>query len=117
MHTAPNKEYYDKGYKYFSRWMNIILNPLLWKPIFHEELITSRNPRNRYEKQVHINECSMDDVNSFFQKAGFKVNSWYNSGFRMIRGRDKLKLMVSQPTFGFLKKWFAYDIWAIATKP
>lgn len=114
MHTAPNKDYYDFGYKYFTRYANIFVNLFLWPVFFSERLIDGKNPRTVYEKAVHVNECSSRMVADYFKDAGFKTNVWLSSEFRKIRVRDKIRYTFLQPQFWILKRWFAYDIWAIA---
>lgn len=116
VHTAPNREYYDYGYPFFTRWMNIVLNQFLWKPFFRDELIVRKNPRTKYDYQVHVNECSKDELEDYFTKSGFDVKAWYDSSWRKIRIRDKVEYLINRPAWGPLKRWFAYDIWAVATK-
>lgn len=117
LHTAPNKEYYDGGYLYFTRWASIIANATIWKFVFKDRLVDAKNPRGKYDSQAHINECSLKEVINFFDKNKFAVRSWYDSSFRFKRIRDKIRFTFIQPQFWFLKRWFAYDIWAIGTKP
>lgn len=114
MHTAPNKDFYDYGYRYFTRFANILANLFIWPVVFQEKLITNENPRNDEEKLVHINECSPKMVKDFFEEAGFSTKVWLSSDFRLIRLRDKLRYIFLQPQIGVLKRWFAYDIWVIA---
>lgn len=117
IHTGPNREYFDVGYKYFTRWVSILANNTIWKWIFNDHLVDSKDPRGRYDHLVHINECSLSDVKNFLLKAKFQPSVWYDSSFRYKRIRDKIRFAFIQPQFWFLKRWFAYDIWAIGTKP
>ena len=117
MHTAPNKEYYDGGYLYYTRWVSILANATVWKYIFKDHLVDSKSPRDPFDSLSHINECSLIDVKNFFEKSKFDVRVWYDSSFRFKRIRDKIRFIFIQPQFWFLKRWFAYDIWAIGTKP
>ena len=117
MHTAPNKEYYDGGYLYYTRWVSILANATVWKYVFKDHLTDAKNPRGKYDSLAHINECSLDDVKNFFEQNKFAVRVWYDSSFRFKRIRDKIRFIFIQPQFWFLKRWFAYDIWAIGTKP
>jgi cyclopropane fatty-acyl-phospholipid synthase-like methyltransferase len=115
IHTAPNRELYDIGYVYFSRFLNMVANKLFWKKIFKEVLPTKRNCRDEREIKLHINECSGKEVEEFLRQGGFSdFRVWHDSDIRKIRIRDKIRFNLLQPNFGFLKRWFAYDIWAIA---
>lgn len=116
VHTAPNKDYYDYGYKYFTRFANILANLFVWPILFRERLVSSSNPRTIYEKEVHVNECSKEMVERYFGDAGFESTVWLSSDFRKIRVRDKIRYALLQPQFGPLKKWFVYDLWAIAKR-
>jgi len=117
MHTAPNKEYYDGGYLYYTRWVSILANATVWKYVFKDHLVDAKSPRDPFDSLSHINECSLKDVRNFFEKSKFDVKVWYDSSFRFKRIRDKVRFIFIQPQFWFLKRWFAYDIWAIGTKP
>jgi len=117
MHTAPNREYYDIGYRYYTRWVSILANATVWKYIFKDHLVDTKSPRDPFDSLSHINECSLDDVKQFFKKRKFSTKVWYDSSFRFKRIRDKIRFIFIQSQFWFLKRWFAYDIWAIGTKP
>lgn len=116
IHTAPNRDYYDYGYPFFTRWVSMLINPI-YRLVFGEWLITRTDPRRPYDHLVHINESTLPEVREFFTKAGFsKNNLWYSSEHGNIRVRDKVRLYLLQPQYGFLKRWFCYDIWGIITK-
>lgn len=116
VHTAPNREFFDYGYPLFTRWASMILNPL-YRAIFGEWLVSSRDPRRPYDHLVHINESSMKEVKMYFAQAGFtKIKLWYSSEFRDIRVRDHVRYRLLQPQWGSLKRFFCYDIWGIITK-
>lgn len=117
IHTAPNREYYDGGYRYYTRWISMFANATVWKYVFKDRLVDSANPRGKYDALAHINECSLEDVKRFIKKGGLEPKVWYDSSFRFKRIRDKIRFVFVQPQFWFLKRWFAYDIWAIGTKP
>ncbi len=115
LHTAPNRDYYDKGYRYWTRRAHALANPM-WRVVFRETLRSDKNPRFGYDKDVHINECSLSDVVMYLQDSGLKSDVWYDSSFRRVRLRDKLRYAVFQPQIGPMKKWFSEDIWAVGTK-
>lgn len=116
VHTAPNRDYYDYGYPLFTRWISMLVNPL-YRLIFGEWLIWRTDPRRPYDHLIHINESTLGEVQQFFAKAGFNKNKlWYSSQHGNIRYRDKVRLYLLQPQYGFLKRWFCYDIWGIMTK-
>lgn len=115
MHTAPNKAFYDYGYKYFTRYANFLANLTVWPILFKEKLTTTKDPRSDYERQMHINECDTKMVVSYFESAGFKTKVWLSSDFRKIRIRDKIKYFFLQPDWWPFRRWFSYDIWAIAS--
>lgn len=116
LHTAPNRDYYDYGYPYFTRWMNMLINPL-YRIVFGEWLITRSDPRRAYDHLVHINESTLPEVREFFARAGFKQNKlWYSAQHGNIRIRDKVRLYLLQPQYKALKRWFCYDIWGMITK-
>jgi len=116
LHTAPNREFFEYGYPFFTRWISKLINPL-YRALFGEWLITRADPRRPYDHLVHINESSMTEVEADFNRAGFgKVRLWYSSKFRDIRGRDHVRYNLLQPQWGPLKRWFCYDIWGIITK-
>lgn len=117
IHTGPNREYYDTGYKYYTRWMSMLMNKTIWKWVFKDHLIDTKNPRGKYDHLVHVNECSLENVKNFLLKAKFDTKVWYDSSFRFKRIRDKIRFIFIQPQIWFLKRWFAYDIWAFGTKP
>lgn len=114
-HTAPNRNYYDIGYPYYTRWISILVNPI-WKLAFRESLITRKNLRTEYECEMHVNECTLSEVKQFFSSAGFGVKAWLTSECQIFRKRDYLRYIFLQPEFGPLKQIFSYDILAIATK-
>ncbi len=116
LHTAPNREFYDYGYPLYTRWISKLINPL-YRLVFGEWLITRKDPRRPYDHKVHINESSMQEVKKDFEEAGFKkIKLWYSSKFRDIRVRDHIRYNLLQPQYGFLKRYFCYDIWGIITK-
>lgn len=115
LHTAPNKDFYNTGYVWYSRFAARLVNFLFWKKLFKETLPTKKDPRDSLEKKLHVNECTKREIEEFLFKTGFgRVCVWYDSNFRKIRMRDKLRYLLVQPDIGFLKRWFAFDIWAIA---
>lgn len=116
LHTAPNRHYYDIGYPYFTRWISMFINPV-WKLLFKESLITRKELRTDYEKNMHVNECAIGDVKRILQNIGFDEKTWLSSECQIFRKRDKLRYIILQPEFGPLKQIFSYDILAIATKP
>jgi len=114
VHTAPNKDFYNGGYVWFSRYANKLAN-LLWPSLFGEKLPTTKNPRDKLEKKLHVNECNKEDLVTYLKQAGFKKTKvWCDSEFRKIRLRDKIRFNLLQPNWGKLKRWFAFDLWAIA---
>lgn len=116
VHTAPNREYYEYGYPWYTRWVSVVINPLYWL-VFGERLVTRADPRRPYDHRVHINEATLQEVREFFTGAKFrKLKLWYSSKFRDIRVRDHLRYAFLQPQWGGLKRWFCYDIWGIITK-
>lgn len=114
IHTAPNREFYDIGYVWWTRYISFLIN-VFWRLIFRERLITKKDPRDELEKKLHVNEVSVDELRNYLLEAGFKnMKVWYDSEFRKVRVRDKIRFTILQPNFGFLKRYFAFDVWAIA---
>jgi len=114
LHTFPNLDHYDFGYPYFTRWMHMIINPV-WQIIFHEKLRDLPSPRFGYDKKVHVNECTIEMVRQYLEKSGLAAKVWYDTSFRVMRLRDKIRYAVCQPLW-LSQKYFADDIWAIAKK-
>lgn len=114
-HTAPNRFYYDVGYPYYTRWISALINPVL-SLFFNKKLTTRQELRIEYEKEMHVNECTLAEVSDFFANAGFQHNSWLSSECQIFRKTNKLKYLILQPEFGPLKQLFSYDILSIATK-
>jgi ubiquinone/menaquinone biosynthesis C-methylase UbiE len=113
LHTAPNRDFFDYGYPYFTRPISILLNPL-YRVIFHESLNTRQDPRRPYDHLVHINESTLNECENYFSAAGFgTIKLWYSSQFRDIRKRDHVRYILLQPQLSFLRRWFCYDIWGI----
>jgi 2-polyprenyl-3-methyl-5-hydroxy-6-metoxy-1,4-benzoquinol methylase len=116
IHTAPNRLYYDVGYPYYTRWISMLVNPF-WKIIFRETLITNKILRTDYEREMHVNECTLGEVQQFFSDAKFKINAWLSSECQIFRKRDRVRYILLQPEFGPLKNFFSYDILGVASKP
>jgi cyclopropane fatty-acyl-phospholipid synthase-like methyltransferase len=114
LHTFPNREHYDLGYPYYTRYLNWLMNPI-WQILFKEKLGTAKSPRQKYDAKMHVNECSLLEVQKFLTDAGLAGRVWYDSKWRMIRWRDKLRYLVCQP-YWLSKRFFADDIWAVVGK-
>jgi SAM-dependent methyltransferase len=114
LHTFPNLDHYDYGYPRLTRFAHMLVNPI-WKILFHERLRDLPSPRFGYDQDVHVNECSLSMVSDYVQAAGLSPEVWYDSFWRMIRRRDKIRYMFLQPLW-LSSKYFADDIWARATK-
>ncbi|MEI6690454.1 MAG: methyltransferase domain-containing protein [bacterium] len=114
IHTFPNLDHYNFGYPRFTRWAHMMTNPI-WQLLFHEKLRDSPSPRFGYDSKVHVNECSLTMVKDYVEAAKLVANVWYDSEWRMIRRRDKIRYNFFQPLW-LSNKYFADDIWAIGTK-
>lgn len=114
IHTFPNLDHYNIGYSLFTRFAHMLVNPL-WQMVFHEKLRDDPSPRFGYDAKVHVNECSLRDVKMFCEDAGLSANVWYDSKWRMIRRRDKIRYTLFQPLW-LSNRYFADDIWCVATK-
>lgn len=114
IHTFPNLDHYNVGYPYFTRLMHRIVNPL-WQKVFGERLRDLPSPRFGYDELVHVNECSKEMVREYIERAGLVGKVWYDSKWRMIRRRDKIRYTFLQPLW-LSSRLFADDIWAVAKK-
>ncbi len=117
IHTAPNKNFLNYGYSFYTRWLNTILNPL-WKFLFQETLRTSKQFQTPDERKVHINEQTPKTLKNWLKNSGFQSRVWSDSSFHLIRLRDRLDFSLLRPVWiPFLRRFFVYDLWAIAIKP
>ncbi len=116
IHTSPNKIWLDFGYKYFTRFANFLPSKLVWEPCFKTRLNYQKNPRNKLEKQLHVNEQSPKSLFFSLEKNGFRNNKiWTDSRFRRITKGAYFQFTFLQPIWlPFLGKYFNLDIWAIA---
>jgi len=116
IHTGPNKEYLEVGYKYFSRYLNFLASKMIWEPFFKTKLLYTRDPRNKSEKDLHVNEQTIDSLKEELNKAGFKnIDVWLNSNFRKVKLGYFFQFIFLQPTWlPKIGKYFALDIWAKA---
>jgi len=116
IHTGPNKEYLEVGYKYFSRYLNFLASKMIWEPFFRTKLLYTKNPRNKSEKELHVNEQTVDGLKEELKKADFKdINIWLDSNFRKVKLGSFFQFIFLQPTWlPKIGKYFASDIWAIA---
>ena len=115
IHTSPNKDWIDIGYKYYTRWANFIASKLLWEPFFKTKLLYQENPRTEWERKVHINEQTIKSLDKALREAGFNDNNlWLDSKFRIISKGFLFQYIFLQPIWLlFLNKYFASDIWGV----
>jgi len=117
LHTGPNKNYYAIGYKYYTRFVFMILSKLFFEPFLHRSVDYKKNPRSAYELEMHVNEQTVKSVSENLERAGFQPVKVYLSDFFMAR-RSLLgffKHIFVRPALIF-KIFFATHIWAIAKK-
>ena len=116
VHTAPNRDWLEGGYKYFTRYANFLASKLIWEPVFRTKLMYSKDPRNNIDKKVHVNEQSVESLRQSLKNSGFgKVDVWLDSSFRRINKGFWFQFTLLQPiwvpVFG---KYFQMDIWGMA---
>lgn len=116
VHTSPNKDWVDKGYKLYTRWANFIASKLIWEPFFKTKLNFQENPRTKVERQVHINEQTTDSLKKALREAGFEnTKIWLDSKFRITSKGFWFQYTFLQPIWlPVLGKYFSSDIWVIA---
>ena len=114
IHTGPNKEYLEIGYKYFSRYLNFLASKTIWEPLFKTKLIYTKDPRNKSEKDLHVNEQTVNILKEELKRVGFKdINIWLDSNFRKVKLGYWFLFTFLQPTWlPKIGKYFALDIWA-----
>ena len=113
IHTSPNKDWIEKGYRFYTRYANFLASKLIWEPFFKTRLSYQENPRTMMEKKVHINEQTTQDLRKNLAEAGFiKINLWLDSTFRITGKGFWFQYTFLQPLWlPFLGKYFASDIW------
>jgi len=113
IHTGPNKEWLEIGYRYFSRYANFLASKLLWEPFFKTKLLYGKDPRNKSEKELHVNEQTRESLRRVLREAGFKnIDLWVNSDFRKVKLGSWFQFTFLQPTWlPGVGKYFALDIW------
>jgi len=118
IHTGPNKDYLEIGYKYFSRYLNFLASKTIWEPFFKTKLIYTKDPRNKSEKDLHVNEQTVNSLKRELNEVGFKnANVWLNSNFRKVKLGYWFLFTFLQPTWlPKIGKYFALDIWAKVKK-
>lgn len=116
IHTAPNKDYW-KGYKFFTRFTNFFASKLIWEPIFKTKLNYEIDPRNAFERKVHINEQTINSLKKSLNESSFKSKIFVDSSFRKINKGFWFQYTFLQPVWlPYLKNYFSPDLWAIAEK-
>lgn len=118
IHTSPNKDWIDKGYKFYTRYANFLASKLLWEPFFKTKLLYQKNPRTEWEKKVHINEQTIESLKKVLRLAGFAdIKIWLDSSFRITNKGFLFQYLFLQPVWlPFFGKYFSSDIWGIARK-
>ncbi|OGD63273.1 hypothetical protein A2160_02085 [Candidatus Beckwithbacteria bacterium RBG_13_42_9] len=117
IHTAPNKQFYNIGFPFYTRWANLLISPF-WKLIFHEEKIQlDSDPRAEHDHELHINEQTVESLKAWLNKTGYLSQVWLDSRFHAIRFRDKLNYALLTPIWiPGLSRFFTRDIWALGKK-
>lgn len=117
IHTSPNKDYIDKGYRYYTRFLKMILY-YPSKFILKNEINFSMNPRTDYEKIMHVNEQSPKILEYFLKKHNFKAVVWADD--KPLADKSYIyylsKLFIHPTWIPFLGKYFRHNIWAIVRK-
>ena len=123
IHTAPNKLFFV-GYAYW-RTMRIFLNLMLGR-----KDRPPRNPRNKYQILMHVNELTPFELKRHVKSNGFKkIRIWLNSyGWlevrwihpplsnpRVLLGRIIMELFPLSVIYP-LKLFFFESIWCVARK-
>lgn len=118
IHTSPNKEWVDKGYRYYTRWINFVASKLIWEPFFKIRLLYQKDPRSSWEKKVHINEQTVESLKNALQEADFRdINIWLDSKFRITSKGFWFQYTFLQPIWiPVLGKYFTSDIWAVVQR-
>jgi len=118
IHTSPNKNRLDFGYKYFTRFSNFLPSKLIWEPLFKTCLNYQKNPRKDSEKELHINEQTPESLLFSLKENGFReIKIWTDSRFRRTTKGAWVQFTFLQPIWlPFLKKYFDLDIWAVTIK-
>ena len=116
IHTGPNKEWLEIGYKYFSRYANFLASKFLWEPFLKTKLLYTKDPRTKSEHSLHINEQTTKSLRGTLREAGFKeVNVWLDSKFRKVKKGSWFQFTFLQPIWlPLVGRYFAMDIWGIA---
>jgi cyclopropane fatty-acyl-phospholipid synthase-like methyltransferase len=118
IHTAPNKDWLDVGYRYYSRFANFWASKLIWEPIYKTKLKYESDPRTKWDKKVHVNEQTVRSLLNRLKEAGFtKKRVWLDSEFRRVSRGYKFQFTILQPIWlPIVGKYFQMDIWAKARK-
>ncbi|MBU2477335.1 class I SAM-dependent methyltransferase [Candidatus Micrarchaeota archaeon] len=117
VHTAPNKNYYDIGYKYYSKFVFDLVDPI-HQLLFKEKI--NRNLRNERHNIYHVNEQTPNSLKKNLINAGFNSKVWASDYPEMIsikNFKSFIKYLFFVPCIvPFLKPFFSYNVWAIAKK-
>ena len=70
IHTAPNKQWLELGYKYFTRYTNYVASKLVWEIAFNTKLQYGKDPRSKSDKKVHVNEQTLKSLKRNLEKSG-----------------------------------------------
>lgn len=112
IHTAPNKLYYEYGYKLIRFFLYLLKGVKLKNDI-----------RSHYEKKMHINEQTSELLKTLFKKYGFSFEiRHFNTAHADLLIREHIlhlyshKLIHSVINWPPLNKIFCKDIYAVVWK-
>lgn len=111
IHTMPNRWFIDIGYRYYLRYLYILLNPLA-KKVIKKSLHTAKNPRGQYDYIMHVNEQTYFSLKSSLKNSGFQAKVWLNDIYVAKDLVHLLDTMIRFPVWP-LKLILAEHIWAI----
>ncbi len=115
IHTAPNKLYSKKGSKIVLKIKRII-NPY-YKFLTNQRLDLTADPNEAVNKIVHVNEQTKKSLKEILTRAGFKSKVWLSDKHEITSLKNLLTHLFIKPIFiPWIKKYFTYNLWAVAEK-
>ncbi len=113
VHTYPNRNAYEFGYRYYTRFSAALLKS--FRIINREDLYFFRNPRNTDVKLYHINEQTPHSLRKQPRQYNFEVrvcvSEWHEPTSLKLLIR---KTLLAPGLFFPLNQLFGLNIWAEA---